>query len=315
MTMSRHKCRVTFNRKHTMKKLIFLTCFTLTISCANGQQRPDLSFKPEIISPAYKIGQGPIVLVDEAHENFHTISNRYKPFASLLERDGYVVKASKSKIDKKLLKMCTVFVISVPTSKNNQSAYTPDEIKALNIWVEEGGSLLLITDHMPDVPAIAKLAGAFDIQPNNGYVLNEDPNESIGPIFFKRDNSTLTDYPITRGRDGFEEKINAVTSFTGCAFQAGESFFPLLIFGPYKTSWMTKEADKFPPDTPKIDVEGWYQGGVQEVGKGRLAFFGEAAMFTAQIRTGNRKFGMNVPIAKENAQFLLNVMHWLSGVL
>jgi len=51
-------------------------------------------------------------------------------------------------------------------------------------------------------------------------------------------------------------------------------------------------------------------------GKGRLAVFGEAAMFTAQV-SGNskRKMGMNHPAAKQNAQFFLNVIHWLDGLI
>jgi hypothetical protein len=186
------------------------------------------------------------------------------PFAKIIERDGYVVKSAKAKISIELLKGCKVFVISVPTSKGNQSAYTNGEIRILKDWVMAGGSLLLITDHMPDPPAIAELAEAFGITVNNGYVLNEDPNESKGPVFFRRNDGTLADHPITNGREGFDERIGSVTSFTGCAFKASVDFKPLLIFGPHKTSWMTKEPGKFPDDTPKIDVEGWYQGGVQE---------------------------------------------------
>ena len=53
-----------------------------------------------------------------------------------------------------------------------------------------------------------------------------------------------------------------------------------------------------------------------EVGKGRVAIFGEAAMFSAQL-AGPEKvpMGMNNPVAKQNPQFLLNVMRWLSGLL
>jgi hypothetical protein len=308
---------------HLLKRcLMKRTCLIMTIallafSCSKGQQKPDDSFNPEIKNPAYSLDQGPVIFVDEGHANFHTITWRYRPFAKIIERDGYVVKSAKAKISIELLKGCKVFVISVPTSKGNQSAYTNGEIRILKDWVMAGGSLLLITDHMPDPPAIAELAEAFGITVNNGYVLNEDPNESKGPVFFRRNDGTLADHPITNGREGFDERIGSVTSFTGCAFKASVDFKPLLIFGPHKTSWMTKEPGKFPDDTPKIDVEGWYQGGVQEYGKGRLAFFGEAGMFTAQIITGGevRRFGMNVPIAKGNAQFLLNVFHWLSGIL
>ena len=60
---------------------------------------------------------------------------------------------------------------------------------------------------------------------------------------------------------------------------------------------------------------GWHQGGLLKAGKGRVAVFGEAAMFTAQ-RAGptERPMGMNAPVAKQNYRLLLNVMHWLSGV-
>ncbi|UCC28964.1 MAG: DUF4350 domain-containing protein [Phycisphaerales bacterium] len=254
-------------------------------------------------------------MLDEAHANFHTVGGRYKPFSRLLERDGYVVRAATSRVSSELLSACTIFAISVPTSKENRSAYSKEEIQLLREWVEDGGSLLLITDHMPDPPAIAELAAAFGIRVSNGYVLNERPGESRGDVCFRRTDGTLRDHPITNGRSD-REKIHSVTSFTGCAFQAGAEFYPLLVFGPYKLSWMTRKQGEFLPDTPKVDVEGWFQGGVLEYGKGRLAFFGEAGMFTAQLIGKERiPFGMNVPMAKDNAQFLLNVMHWLSGIL
>jgi hypothetical protein len=285
-------------------------------SCSGEGQVPDESFNPEIRNPVYAMGKGPVIFVDEAHENFHTIGNRYRPFARLLERDGYRLKSATQKIGDDLLTRCGIFVISVPTSVNYQSAYTHDEIKALKNWVEGGGSLLMITDHTPDPPAIAELALAFGIRVNNGYVLNEDPDEEVGPIFFRREDGTLADHPITEGREDYDERIDKITSFTGCAFLAGDDFTPLMTFGFYKTLWMTENPDEFPPDTPKIDVEGWYQGGVMEYGKGRVAFFGEAGMFTAQIIVKpDIKFGMNVPIADENTQFLLNIFHWLSRVI
>jgi hypothetical protein len=50
-------------------------------------------------------------------------------------------------------------------------------------------------------------------------------------------------------------------------------------------------------------------------GEGRVAMFGEAAMFTAQLRSDGSKMGMNAPYAEQNYKFLLNVSHWLSGLL
>jgi len=69
-------------------------------------------------------------------------------------------------------------------------------------------------------------------------------------------------------------------------------------------------------DTPRVPIKGWHQGVVMKVGKGRVAIFGEAAMFSAQLQgPQKRPMGMNAPGAKQNTQFLLNVIHWLSGLL
>ena len=60
------------------------------------------------------------------------------------------------------------------------------------------------------------------------------------------------------------------------------------------------------------------QGAVIHYGKGRVAVFGEAAMFSAQEYITNDErvlMGMNRSDAAQNPQFLLNVMHWLSGLL
>ena len=73
-----------------------------------------------------------------------------------------------------------------------------------------------------------------------------------------------------------------------------------------------------PETTDVLDVGGWAQGAVLEVGIGRMAMFGEAAMFSAQEQIGREEhklMGMNRPDAEQNPQFLLNVMHWLSGLI
>jgi hypothetical protein len=45
-------------------------------------------------------------------------------------------------------------------------------------------------------------------------------------------------------------------------------------------------------------------------GKGCVVVFGEAAMLTAQ----NKNFGLNYP-GTDDRQLVLNVMHWLTGLL
>jgi hypothetical protein len=82
--------------------------------------------------------------------------------------------------------------------------------------------------------------------------------------------------------------------------------------------FLPKEAWVFGVDTPKVSARGLVQGAVLRYGRGRLAVFGEAAMFTAQVYVQDGevvRFGMNDPEAVHNPQFVLNVMHWLSGLL
>jgi hypothetical protein len=76
---------------------------------------------------------------------------------------------------------------------------------------------------------------------------------------------------------------------------------------------MPQVAWQFTEQTPRVAVEGWCQGATLRFGKGRVALFGEAAMFTAQLAGPNRApVGMNAPQAPQNAQFLLNVVRWLT---
>ena len=68
--------------------------------------------------------------------------------------------------------------------------------------------------------------------------------------------------------------------------------------------------------TPKFRADGLLQGATRHWGLGRVAVFGEAGMFSAQLTgpEGSPK-GFNHPAAPYNAQFALNVAHWLAGVL
>jgi hypothetical protein len=70
-----------------------LVTVAVATGCAGVIQRPDLSFDPAVADPAFAAGEGPVVLIDEAHFNYHTADGRYGPFAKLLRRDGYVVRS------------------------------------------------------------------------------------------------------------------------------------------------------------------------------------------------------------------------------
>ena len=308
-----------------IKRLQFLILtVTLTVGLiglsANAQQVADTTFKPPIPKPAYPNGGGPVVMLDEAHFNFHTADGRYLAFAELLRRDGYDVKPSRSTFSEASLRGGKILVIANALAERNQtdwslptpSAFSDKEVESVRDWVKGGGSLLLIVDHMPFPGAAKNLAEAFGIHFSNGYAMDE---KAKGPMVFKLSNGLLKEHQITKGRTD-AEKIDSVATFTGSAFQVDGKVQPLLILGPPVVSFMTSVAGQITEATPRIPVNGWYQGAVMSIGKGRVAVFGEAAMFSAQLAGPNRNpMGMNAPIAAQNPQFLLNVMHWLSGKL
>lgn len=303
--------------------LLWISSVALTLSgCASGGiQRADLTFEPSIPEPAYAEGAGPVVQIDEAHSNYHTADGRYAPFAKLLRRDGYVVRGLAEPATAETLVRGDVYVIANAISASDvkrwklptEPAFTPSEVEAIRTWVENGGSLFLIADHMPMPGAAESLAGAFGVWFYNGFLFDA---EGKGQIDYTRETG-LADHPITRGRDA-SERIDHIRVFTGQAFRADPDAEPLLTVPSGSRVHLPIEAWRFEPDTPSIPADGLLQGAVLRVGRGRVAFFGEAAMFSAQeqIRKKERRvMGMNHPEAEQNPQFLLNVLHWLSGLL
>jgi hypothetical protein len=105
-------------------------------------------------------------------------------------------------------------------------------------------------------------------------------------------------------------------TFTGSAFQVDGSAQSLLVLDSSQVLLIPETAWQFKPETPRLSAVGWLQGATLKFGKGRVAVFGEAAMFSAQLAGPNRQpVGMNSPQAPQNYRFLLNVMHWLLGLL
>jgi hypothetical protein len=94
-----------------MKKLVLLLFVCLALSVSQAQQVADPNFETKVAHPAYT-KNGPKVLFDEAHNNFHTAGGRYKPFADLITSDGYQVTPNKEKFSAQVLKGFNILVIS-----------------------------------------------------------------------------------------------------------------------------------------------------------------------------------------------------------
>ena len=286
-----------------------------------AQQVSDTTFNPRIARPAYAEGRGPVVVIDEAHQNFHTADGRYLAFARLLRRDGYVVRSNKSPLTRGGLEGARVLVIANALHERNRddwdlptpSAFSPDEIVTVREWVAAGGSLLLIADHMPFPGAVDHLAAAFGIFFVNGFA--RDSTKQDGTLVFRRSAGSLGVHPIVNGRSQ-ADRVDSVASFTGSAFRATVPVDTLLELPPTTLILVPQVAWQFSRLTPRVAGAGMLQGAALTHGRGRVAVFGEAAMFSAQVAGPQRHpMGMNDPAAPQNAQFLLNVLHWLSGAL
>lgn len=279
--------------------------------------------------------RGPALLIDEAHFNAHTESGRFAPFARLLTSDGYRVGGFGAPFSATSLERCDILVVANALGVRgwlqhlanlmglerhidlDVRAFTAKEVRAVEEWVRSGGSLLLVADHAPAGEAAADLAAAFGVRMRRWWV--EDPEHSDptfsnrGFLVFSGGNGLLADTPITRGRTP-AERVGAVMTFTGQALDVPPGAMPLLR--------LSNSAREYPFRSSRDD-EGRTAAGLAQAlalrhGAGRVVVIGEAAALSAQQAhhpSGERLlFGMNRR-GNHNKQFVLNVMHWLSGLL
>ncbi|MEM9328661.1 MAG: DUF4350 domain-containing protein [Bacteroidota bacterium] len=285
---------------------------------AAAQQIADTTYYPSLPNPEYAHGTGPVVFIDEGHFNYHTKEGRYLAFTRLLERDGYNVQSYDGDFDLQQLQKGEILVIANALNERNlgnwslptPSAYTDAEINVLQQWVQEGGSLFLIADHMPFPGASEMLAARFGFEFYNGF------NVSVAtPAYFQRLTGTLPDNAITNGRNQME-KVRKIPVSEGQGFPIPEDATPILVFDKRSLMLMCDTAWQFNSNTEVINIEGWSQGAYKKVGKGRVVVFGEASLFSAQVQgPEKRKMGMNREDAQDNYKLLLNIIHWLDGRL
>jgi hypothetical protein len=302
------------------------------LSALAQSQEADPDFDPSVRVPAYT-GAGPVVVIDEAHFNFHTQAGRYAPFAKLLRNDGYTVRAGTELFSAASLASARVLVISNAGILNPAgpatTAFTAAECATVAEWVRGGGSLLLVADHAPAGAAATILGESFGVEMGKGWSFDlVGTNDLTTQIGFTRGNGLLGEHAILRGRNS-DEAIDHVRSFTGQSLTVPPGATALLRFAS-----TAREA----PQTVDLDAIGnavasggsdkaatiaarsfsisdRAQGLAMPFGAGRVVILGEAAMLTAQIAKlpgqAAFPFGMNVP-GNDDKQFALNVLHWLS---
>ncbi|HSU16536.1 hypothetical protein [Longimicrobium sp.] len=221
---------------------------------ARAQQGPDTAWVPNVARPAYA-GGGPRVGIDEAHHNFHTASGNYRPFATLLARDGYRVAASTQPFTRASLFAFDVLVIAnarggATLETVAEPAFTAAERAALRDWVRGGGSLLLVADHFPFGAATEALSLEFGVGMSKGYTFDStatarDQNPSF--LRFTRENGLLGRHAIMDGRDA-AERVSIVQTFTGQSLTVPAGAAALLRLSP-------TARDREPPTREELQAQ------------------------------------------------------------
>jgi hypothetical protein len=260
----------------------------------------------------------------------------------LLRDDGYRIAELLEAWSDSALAECAMLVVANALAESNTqdrsapypSAFAREEIQAVAAWIQVGGGLLLVADHSPWAGAAGDLGLIFGFNMLNAYAAPSDsgaviavfgnavlsdtiwiryaaerniPFEPIRVAMGKP--GTLGRHPILEGRHE-SERIDWVITFTGHAMHASRQVEPLLIFGAEAVAALAR------PDAALIPIPGWLQAGASRFGSGRVVVLGEAAVCTAQVGGPARvPTGMNTAVAPFNAQFCLNIAHWLSGLL
>ena len=303
-------------------RLATLLFLLIVVGTSPAQQIADPDFKAIVENPAYT-KSFPRVLFDEGHNNSQTRMGRYKPFADLIELDGYQIALGRKIFSKESLETFKVLIIAdalgaedVDDEGAGNPAFADNECDAVRDWVKSGGSLLLIADQAPFGSAAEILAKRFSVDMSKSTTRDpanhEKESDDQSWIIYSRENKLLLDHPITAGR-GDAEKVSRVIAFAGQSLKGPEGSAVILKLADTAVD-VTREATGGEPPA-QTSAAGRAQGIALKFGKGRVVVWGEAGMLSAQVSGHDRRpVGINYP-GIDNKQLALNIMHWLSGLL
>jgi hypothetical protein len=307
-----------------MRGYLTITVVLLLNSC-QGYVVPTYS---ESSDPAFNDVARPVIVFAEGHNNFGDNRDSFSAeMEQFLASEGFDLKQHMGAITREALKGVSILHTDNALAPENQdnwtlptpSAFTHEEISIIYDWVHDGGSLLMVIEHMPFGGSYEDLAKAFNVETSNGFAVDErllngyseEIISNAGWFVFRQDNGTLGDHPILTGRQP-HERIEFVAADVGSAFRLAEHAVSLMTFGSNAISLEPSVSWRFDSTTPRRSVSGWSQAGVMKVGKGRLAVLGDNFLIIPPSQLESEK---EVLFGSYHPQFTVNVYRWLSGQL
>lgn len=254
-----------------------------------------------------------LVLIDEAHNNFHTSSGGYAAYARLLRQSGFTVAPLAGAVTADALAGAGVLITASPQSEPrvaSRSAFAPEEISMIQSWVRDGGSLLLVLDHAPTGAAGAELAAVFDVEVRNAFATDSDfrgPTNLLGRpghFLFRLPDGVAGDHPILAGLDN-------VVTYTGGSLQPPRRASTLLRL---PDSAVDRILDNSAQQTGTVSAAGLAQAVAMEHGRGRVVVLGEAGMLTTDPGSDRDTCGYRGIADSKigNGRFALNIVRWLA---
>ena len=305
-----------------MKKLIlYYLIATVSFTCISQESNypykwpmyNDINVDLSVENPSFKFNEGPLVIIDAAHKNFFVQSHLIKPLVDIVLNDGYRVSFIDKKFTKENLNQAKILIIitalpfdfATQSSAAGMETYTETELNEVQAWVNNGGSLLVFSEHAPFDQAINPLLKKFEIESSVGVTidtLNYDKSYNYRMIVFKGDNLNNS-HPLVNGK----YEVKKLVSFGGSAL-SGEKYDNILKLG--NSSLNVKHQTGNGPLG-----RGNSQGLAGFYGKGKIVAFGDSNGFTAMIfnnEDGSKMYaGMNSE-GYDWKNFVLNTFDWLS---
>ena len=284
---------------------------------AQLKQGPDPDYKFGNTNPAWGAGEGPLI-VFSAHNSVFVKQGSHEPLANLAKGDGFRIATRESALpgDANILVLINNYLATYKSfpAMEPPSAFSAPEIDAVKKWVEAGGSLLMLADHAPLGGGASQLGAALGFTFLNGHVAeNKSADNGYAHVIldFRRGFGLNENHPIADGSTG-RRKIDRFFAFGGQAFIPPPGATTLLTIPDGWSAFFTYNLRGELASAPRIDASGMAQGAVAELGKGRVAVFGEAGAFSAQIVNGATRIGFDTPEGADNPEFILALLRWLA---
>ncbi|MDX1745601.1 MAG: DUF4350 domain-containing protein [Halobacteriales archaeon] len=296
-----------------MRRFVWILILAGAPGGAAAQQVVDTAFVPPAFEPAFPMGTGPTVLIDQRHNN-PALDGPLSALASVLAADGFDLREWGPGPD---LDRADAVVVVDPLAERNvgnwtlptPSAFAASEVERLVDFVRRGGGLLLVADHMPFAGAARALATALGVELLNGFAID---TVTWDPITFRRSDGSLTSHPVLSD-EGLGPPVDSVSTYWGHALRPRvTTLHPLFVLPRDVVSFQPDEAWEF-VGVETLDVEGWTQGVAGTVGEGRVVVLGDSGMLMAHLVGENRTpVGLNSPSGWQNVLLLRRILRWLT---